>query len=241
MARRTASISQRTLERFIAELAAGRTVSDAARAAGIPRRTAYDIRQRDEDFALAWHDAIEEGTDVYEEARRARDRRRGEADHVPRPGCHDGPGVNRPAPQLLLKARRPQVYRERTGLEHSGSSPPPGARASGGPGSTRSGTRPPPGGSCPGVTIAQSRLLGHEDPSFTLRTYIHVLPADLPDGDALARAVGLTDGPSRLTLGASGGRGSVDAGAGAPGATPPRKRGGMLVGPMYERPENQNP
>jgi hypothetical protein len=65
VARRTASISQRTLERFIAELAAGRTVSDAARAAGIPRRTAYDIRQRDEDFALAWHDAIEEGTDVY--------------------------------------------------------------------------------------------------------------------------------------------------------------------------------
>jgi hypothetical protein len=42
------------------------------------------------------------------------------------------------------------------------------------------------------VTIAQvARLLGHEDPSFTLRTYIHMLPADLPDGDALARAVGL--------------------------------------------------
>jgi len=34
-------------------------------------------------------------------------------------------------------------------------------------------------------------LLGHEDPSFTPRTYIHMLPADLPDGDALARAVGL--------------------------------------------------
>lgn len=43
-----------------------------------------------------------------------------------------------------------------------------------------------------GVNMAQvARLLGHEDPSFTLRTYIHVLPADLPDGDALAAAVGL--------------------------------------------------
>ena len=43
-----------------------------------------------------------------------------------------------------------------------------------------------------GVTIAQvARLLGHEDASFTLRTYIHMLPADLPDGDALAGAVGL--------------------------------------------------
>ena len=44
-----------------------------------------------------------------------------------------------------------------------------------------------------GVTIAQvALLLGHEDPSFTLRTYIHMLPRDLPDGDHLARAVGLT-------------------------------------------------
>lgn len=43
-----------------------------------------------------------------------------------------------------------------------------------------------------GVTIAQvAKLLGHEDPSFTLRTYIHMLPADLPDGDSLARAIGL--------------------------------------------------
>jgi integrase len=43
-----------------------------------------------------------------------------------------------------------------------------------------------------GVSIAQvSRLLGHHDAGFTLRTYISVLPADLPDGDLLARAVGL--------------------------------------------------
>lgn len=43
-----------------------------------------------------------------------------------------------------------------------------------------------------GVTIAQvARLLGHHDPGFTLRTYISVMPADLPDGAALAAAVGL--------------------------------------------------
>lgn len=43
-----------------------------------------------------------------------------------------------------------------------------------------------------GVTIAQvARLLGHHDPGFTLRTYISVLPADLPAGDKLAAAVGL--------------------------------------------------
>lgn len=43
-----------------------------------------------------------------------------------------------------------------------------------------------------GLTIAQvAKLLGHEDPGFTLRTYIHMLPTDLPDGDTLAAAVGM--------------------------------------------------
>ena len=36
-----------------------------------------------------------------------------------------------------------------------------------------------------------SRLLGHADPGFTLRVYVHALPSDLPDGDALAAAVEL--------------------------------------------------
>ena len=34
-------------------------------------------------------------------------------------------------------------------------------------------------------------MLGHHDPGFTLRTYIHVMPSDLPSGDDLATAVGL--------------------------------------------------
>lgn len=43
-----------------------------------------------------------------------------------------------------------------------------------------------------GVTIAQvSRLLGHEDPAFTLRVYVSVLPSDSPSGETLAAAVGL--------------------------------------------------
>ena len=36
-----------------------------------------------------------------------------------------------------------------------------------------------------------SKLLGHSDASFTLRTYIHVIPSDLPDGRDLAAAIGL--------------------------------------------------
>jgi hypothetical protein len=85
--------------------------------------------------------------------------------------------------------RRPAA-RSRPRTCMTGSSRPPSARGSGGWGSTHCGTRPLP--LALGVTIAQGeRLLVHEDPSFTLRTYIHMLPSHLPDGDALARAVGL--------------------------------------------------
>ena len=43
-----------------------------------------------------------------------------------------------------------------------------------------------------GVSLAVvSRLLGHADPGFTLRTYVHALPSDLPRGEVLAQAVGL--------------------------------------------------
>lgn len=41
-----------------------------------------------------------------------------------------------------------------------------------------------------GVSLAVvSRLLGHADPTFTLRVNVRALPSDLPDGDELAAAV----------------------------------------------------
>lgn len=118
MGRRTATTPERTKARFLAELARGRTISDAARAAGIGRRTAYDLRQCDEDFAIAWADAIEEGTDVYEEEARRRS-----IDGVPRPLLFRGEQVGEVREysdrllELMLKARRPDVYRERVALE----------------------------------------------------------------------------------------------------------------------------
>ncbi|MGA0069146.1 MAG: tyrosine-type recombinase/integrase [Miltoncostaeaceae bacterium] len=43
-----------------------------------------------------------------------------------------------------------------------------------------------------GVNIAKvSVLLGHSDPPFTRRRYIHVIPADPPSGNELAAAVGV--------------------------------------------------
>lgn len=41
-------------------------------AAGISKSHAYELRQRDEDFALRWADAIEEGTERLEEEARRR-------------------------------------------------------------------------------------------------------------------------------------------------------------------------
>ena len=47
-------------------VSAGATIREACEAAGIGRRTAYDLRHRDEAFALRWADALEEGTERLE-------------------------------------------------------------------------------------------------------------------------------------------------------------------------------
>lgn len=57
---------------FLGALRGGATVTDACRAAGITRRrTAYDWRKEDADFAADWDDATQEGVDaLLREARR---------------------------------------------------------------------------------------------------------------------------------------------------------------------------
>ena len=80
------------------------TVVQAARAAGIDRMTAYRARQADEDFAIAWADVEEKVTETLERValQRAID------------------GSDRLI-EFLLKARRPDRYRENTvKVEHSG-------------------------------------------------------------------------------------------------------------------------
>jgi hypothetical protein len=56
---------------FIEQLRRCGNVSEAARLIGVPRPTVYDQRERDEEFASAWTDAIAEAMDGLEaEARR---------------------------------------------------------------------------------------------------------------------------------------------------------------------------
>jgi hypothetical protein len=81
---------------FIAELRVRGTVYHAAKAADIGRRTAYAWRERYAEFARDWDDALEDSTEILEQSlyQRALD-------------------ADTTAAIFLLKARRPEVYREK--------------------------------------------------------------------------------------------------------------------------------
>jgi len=106
-------------EVFLARLADGATVTQAANDACVHRRRAYDARHADEAFARARDDAWEQGTDTLEaEAwRRARD-------GTERPIMYRGEQVasvrefSDTLMLALLRARRPEAYRENATVRH---------------------------------------------------------------------------------------------------------------------------
>jgi hypothetical protein len=79
------------------------TVAGGCAQAGIARTTAYRARQRDESFALAWSDVEEDVTDKLE----------GVTLMLALAG-----DVN--LLKFMLQARKPDVYRDRPVLEHTG-------------------------------------------------------------------------------------------------------------------------
>ena len=104
----------RVEERFLKQLAAGGSVTSAARAIGTGRSTVYQWRDDDVNFAKAWDDAIESGTDVMEDeaVRRA-------VEGVDRPIYYQGAVcgyITEYSDDLLirmLKARRKDKYSDR--------------------------------------------------------------------------------------------------------------------------------
>jgi hypothetical protein len=108
---RRAAITAAKRDAFLAALAAGRTVTDAAKVAGATREGFRLIRKRDQVFAEAWDDAYEQGADLLEgEAlRRA-------VEGVERPIVSGGKVVTTVREYsdklliLLLKGRRPEKY-----------------------------------------------------------------------------------------------------------------------------------
>ena len=88
--------TDRAREVFLEALRETCNVSHAARTAGIGRRTAYDWRDADPDFAAAWQEAEDEAVDKLEQV--ARERAIDSSDRMM---------------EILLKAHRPDKYVER--------------------------------------------------------------------------------------------------------------------------------
>jgi hypothetical protein len=88
---------------FIETLRVVPNVSAACKAVGISRNAAYRARQEDEEFALAWHDAINVSLDELEAALMARAIKQ-----------------DTQAAIFLLKAHRRDTYGDNLKLEHSG-------------------------------------------------------------------------------------------------------------------------
>jgi Bacteriophage Sf6, terminase small subunit-like len=88
---------------FLGALTEGASVTAACNRAVITRRTVYNWWEADPEFAAAWDDAIEAGTDALEDEalRRAKDK-------------SDTLLI------FLLKARRPEKYKDRVSTEHRG-------------------------------------------------------------------------------------------------------------------------
>jgi hypothetical protein len=121
MARRSAPKRHDWRPHFLDALRDTGIVTDACRIAGVARSTAYEERQRNEDFALAWHDIEQETTERME-----REAVRRAAEGVERAVYHQGEVVGHERHfsdvllMFMLKARRPEVYRETTRHEHTG-------------------------------------------------------------------------------------------------------------------------
>lgn len=106
---------------FLQALIDGDCVIDAARKAGCDRHTFYARRRTEPDFAAAWDDAYERGTDRLE---REAERRaiEGVDDFKVGPGGELVP-IRKYSDVLLiflLKARRPGKFRDNVTVQHTG-------------------------------------------------------------------------------------------------------------------------
>jgi hypothetical protein len=106
---------------FLERLAESANVTESAKAASISRRTLYNWRAADADFAKAWDEANELGTDALEDEALRRGHQ-GVDEPVFFRGVECG-AVRRYSDTLLifmLKARRPDKFKDRVASEVSG-------------------------------------------------------------------------------------------------------------------------
>jgi hypothetical protein len=87
---------------FLKTLEKTPSVTMAAKAAGIQRRTAYDHREKDPEFAQAWDDALNQSLDVLEH-------------EVYQRALKDDAQLA----MFLLRAHRPSIYSDKSRVEHA--------------------------------------------------------------------------------------------------------------------------
>lgn len=110
--------TDRARETFIETLRESCNVSEAARAAGIARRTAYDWRDGDAEFASAWDDAEQDAADKLE-----REAWRRAVEGTDKPISFQGvvtasyKEYSDKMLEILLKAHRPEKFVERSKLQ----------------------------------------------------------------------------------------------------------------------------
>ena len=108
---------------FIEALRATGSVTRAAKYAGRSRNQAYHVRRQSEDFAAQWDEALEEGTDLLD----AEARRRA-VTGTDKPVFYKGEvvgSITKYSDRLLmflLRAHRPQVFRDGGKVENPGAS-----------------------------------------------------------------------------------------------------------------------
>lgn len=113
--------SPKAAEKFLTTLREGATVAGACKASKIGRSTAYRWRGADGDFAAAWDEAVEIGTETIEDELKRR-----AVDGWEEPVFYQGKAVamitkyDTTALIFLLKARNPERFRDRASIEHTG-------------------------------------------------------------------------------------------------------------------------
>lgn len=88
---------------FLSRLADGESVTAGARLVGVSRQALYFLRDHDADFSADWQDAIEQGTDILEDEAVKRAKSGSDTLLI-----------------FMLKARRPDKFKDRSSVEHSG-------------------------------------------------------------------------------------------------------------------------
>ncbi len=118
MANRTKRTPKK-VEAFLDGLSAGLSVTGACEQAVIGRRTVYEWREQDPDFAANWDAALEAGTDILEDEARRR-----AVEGVEEPVFYQGKPVGQVRKYsdvlliFLLKGRRPEKFKDR--VAHGG-------------------------------------------------------------------------------------------------------------------------